>query len=104
LAADCIIVTKKLGHIYSSSNFCHENTWDEKRLLSSYNSAPMIVKAYHIENKCNDAPNIASTLPSSVVEPKIVQLCIVDLSMSELSGFADVSFSSNQQSNCEMVK
>ena len=30
----------------------------------------MIVKAYHIEHKCNDAPKFASALPSSAVELK----------------------------------
>ena len=35
-AADYMIVTKKVSLIYSSSNFRDENTWDEKRLASSY--------------------------------------------------------------------
>ena len=65
------MVTKKLHHMYCSSDFLHENTWNEKRLSPSYNSALMIAKAHHIEHKFNDAPKFASALPSSAVEPKI---------------------------------
>ena len=58
--------------MYGSSNFRKENIRDMKRLPSSYNCAPMIAKAYHIEHKCNDTPKFASALPSSAAEPKIL--------------------------------
>ena len=47
---------KKVSLIYSSSNFRDENTWDEKRLASSYTSVQMIVRAYHLEREYKDAP------------------------------------------------
>ena len=70
-AADYMIATKKVDLIYSRSNFCHENIWDEKRLVSSYSSVPMIAKAYHLECEYNDAPKFGSSLYCSAVEPKI---------------------------------
>ena len=69
-AAECIMDTKKVGILHSSINFCEDNTWNEKRLLLSYSSAPMIAKAYHIRHHCKDVPKFPSTIPSYAVEPK----------------------------------
>ena len=69
-ASDYIVVKKKVDVIYSSPNFRHENTWDEKRLVLSYSSDPMIARTYHFEHKCNVAPKFSSAIPSSAVEPK----------------------------------
>ena len=60
-AADYMIDMKKVDIIYSSSNFCDENTWDEKRLVSSYSSVQMIAKAYHLEREYKDAPKFGSS-------------------------------------------
>ena len=92
-AADCIISTKKMGLINSSSKFHNEITWDEKR-WSSYSSAPIIATAYHPNHKYHDAPKFGLGLQCYAVRPKfrdtLYHCPIVHISMSELSGFADV--------------
>ena len=49
-SANCNIGTINVIGGYSHTNFCQENTWDQKRWWSSFTSFPMIVKAYHIEH------------------------------------------------------
>ena len=70
-AADYMIDMKKVDLIYSGSNFRDENTWDEKRLASSYSGVQMIAKAYHLEREYKDAPKFGTTLYCSALEPKI---------------------------------
>ena len=65
--------TKKLGLIYSSSNFRHENSWDEKRWWSSYSSAPIIARAYHLKHKYHDAPKFGLGLQCSAMQPKFCE-------------------------------
>ena len=71
--ADCIIGTKKLRLIYSSSNFRHDNTWDEKRWWSSYSSVPIIARAYHLKYKCHYAPEFGLGLQCSAMWPRICE-------------------------------
>ena len=69
-AADYMVDTKKVDLIYGRSDFRHGNTWDEKRLASSYSSVQMIAKAYHLEREYKDASKFGSRLYYSALEPK----------------------------------
>ena len=61
---------KKLGIIYSSSNFRHKITWDKKRWWSSYNNASFIARAYHLKRKYHDTPKFGLGLQCYAVQPK----------------------------------
>ena len=67
------LLTPKFWELYKVVPIFFMHTGDEKRFTLSYSNAPKIAKAYHIEDKCNDAQKFGSALPSSAVE---AQICV----------------------------